>query len=42
MIDTAELYSLVLVYVILTLIQGHWDARKQKVMCKLSPRIMNW
>ena len=41
MIDTNECYILILVYMILALIQGHGNARKEKVQCGLSPQLVN-
>ena len=36
-----KFYILVLVYVILTLIQGCRDVRKKKLLCKLSPKVID-
>ena len=36
MVDTVELFIFILVYVTLTLIEGHEDARKWKLLCQLS------
>ena len=40
-VDTTELSILILVFVTLTLIQGHRDARKQKLLYQFFPTIMN-
>ena len=40
-IEITELYILILVCVTLTLFQGHGDARKQKLLCQLSPKVRN-
>ena len=40
MIDATELRVLMLVSVTLTLIQGHGDARKQKLLWKLSRKML--
>ena len=39
MIDATELYSLIPVEVILTFIQGHMDAKRQKLMQQLSNKV---
>ena len=39
MIDTIEIYILILVSLILTLIQDHGDARKQKLLQQLSHKV---
>ena len=39
LIEIAELCSLMLVYMTLTLIQGHRGARKQKLLCWLSHKL---
>ena len=41
MIDVAEFYVLIFYYLSLTLIQGHRDARKQKLLHKLFPQVIN-
>ena len=41
MIDTSVLYILILVQLIVTLIQGHRCARKQKLLCQLSHTVFN-
>ena len=42
MIDTAELYIWITVYLTLTLIQGHRSARKQELMQQLSHNVFSW
>ena len=42
MIDTPELYILMLVLVILTVIQCHRCGRKQKLRCQLFYKILKW
>ena len=34
-IDTIKLYSLILVWLTLTVIEGHRDGRKQKLLCQV-------
>ena len=42
MIDTVVLYIFILVYLTLTVIQGHRFSRKQKLLCQLFHKIFNW
>ena len=40
--DTVKFYIFILVLcVTLTVIEGHWDARKYKLLCQLSPEVCN-
>ena len=41
MIDTFVLYILILVDLTLTLIQGYRSARKQKLLCQISQKVLN-
>ena len=41
MINTAELHILILVYMTLTLVLGHRDAKKHKRLSQLCPNVIN-
>ena len=40
MIDTTKLYILMLLCMILTLIQGHWDVRKRKLRANYPTKLL--
>ena len=42
MIDTIVLYILILVYLTLTFIQGHWSVRKQQLLSQLCHKVFIW